>query len=376
MKKTNKQWVLGAALVAALAAVPVHADEQSIPAGVPEEGELSTDSGSNGLCETTAGGDDVQLVPVGSAAPNRPAIRCGGDGVVGTTAAGDDVQLRPVGSYCGGGNVPIIDTGANGIPETAPGSGDNLIGGITVGVAPSDTPCVSTGPDGISNSTAAGDDAQQIANGSGNADQAVVLCGDDLIPSTTANNMNPSGDDTQEIPVSTSPTCSNANDVVVRSGPTNSVSDTRAEGAELILKVGKAVKATIAAGETSVTRPLKIQVTNQEFGASSPATRSYRLEADDGSCPDGTLRFLDADPATDGLQDVGTIVLGGSAKPRLSATFFADAVRTVSTRVPQRCEATITVIAIDTDPEQDDARQRRNNTITVDFEVLDRNDTP
>src|SRR5437868_4788742 len=112
------------------------ADEQSIPPGVPEEGELSADSGPDGICNTAATGDDVQLVAVGSVQPNLAFINCGGDGVVGSTATGDDVQLRPLGSFCGASGVPILTTGPNGIPETTAGAGDNLIAGFTVGVAP------------------------------------------------------------------------------------------------------------------------------------------------------------------------------------------------------------------------------------------------
>lgn len=363
-----------AAFLVALAAWPVFADEQSIPAGGPEEGELAVDSGADGVCASTAAGDDVQLTPVGAAAPRRPEIECGADGIVGSTAGGDDTQLRAPGSYCGAADVPVIDTGADGIANTVLAGDDAYAAGVVFGAAVPNTPCVGTGPDGIASSTAIAFDTQVTAVGFGNASRPVVTCGDDLIPSTTANNANPLGDDTQEIPVSLTPTCGAASDVVVRSGPTSSIADTRAEGPELVLRAMKPVKVSIARGRASASKSFRLQVYNQEFGAAAPASRQFRIEADDGSCPDGTVTLVDADPKTEGLQLTGSVELGRSATASLLATFPGERVRTVSSRIPFRCNANITVLAVDTAPEEDDARVRRNNTTSIGFEVYDGND--
>lgn len=350
------------------------ADEQAIPAGVPQEGELAINTGPDGICNSTALAGDVQLATVGSGPSDLGEIGCGPDGLVGSTAVADDVQLRPVGSFCGGANVPVISTGPDGIANTALGGDDIYLPGMVMGAAPANTACVGTGSDGLSSSTVAGDDVQVIASGLGNPGQAVILCGDDLIPSTTANNANSGGDDTQEIPVSGLPTCGSANDVVVRSGPLNSISDTRAEGPELVLKAAKPVKIVIGSGKDSAEKDLKLQVYNQEFGA--VPSRSFQVNADDGNCPDGTLTHVDADYTTDGDQAVGVIDLSGSAKVSMTAIFTKDRVRTVSNRIPFRCEADITVVATDTDPEEDDARVRRNNSTKITFEVYDYNDLP
>ncbi len=349
-----------------------YADEQAIPPGMPEEGELSVNSGPDGICNTTASGDDTQVTPVGSAVANQPEIGCGPNLIVETAVLGDDVQLRPLSSTCANANVPVVDTGANGFAGSTAGGDDIYLPGMVLGTPPANTPCVGTGPDGLSGSVAAGDDVQEIAVGLGAPGQAVVLCGDDLIPSTTANNAVPGGDDTQVTMVSALPTCATPNDVVVASGPSNSISQTRAEGAELVLRAAKPLKVTIRSGDLSGSKDVKLQVYNQEFGAA--ASRFFRVNADDGNCPDGTLTLVDADPSADGLQLEAEVDQGGSGRLTMVATFHRDRVRSVSTRIPFRCEADITVVASDTNPEEDDARVRRNNSTKVTFEVFDYND--
>jgi hypothetical protein len=363
------------AFVLALALSPdVRADEQAIPPGIPKEGELAADTGPDGLCNSTAAGDDVQLAPVGGGTPNLAEIGCGPDGVVGSSAVGDDVQLRPLGSFCGTANVPVIDTGADGVANSLPGGDDIFLPGMVSGTAPANTACVGTGPNGLSGTAVAGDDVQILAVGLGAAGAAVVHCGDDLIPETTANNANPGGDDVQVIPVAFVPTCASANDVVVSSGPTNSISDTRSEGPELVIRAGKPVKVVIPSGRSAGTKSLKLQVYNFEFGA-TPA-RSFEIRADDANCPDGTLTLVDADYETPGLQTTGSVDNGRSVKVSMEAVFLPDRVRTVSTKIPFRCEADITVVATDTLPEEDDARVRRNNSTRITFEVYDYNDLP
>jgi hypothetical protein len=363
------------AFILALTLSPeVRADEQAIPPGIPKEGELAADTGPDGLCNSTAGGDDVQIAPVGGGTPLLPEIGCGPDGVVGSSAAGDDTQLRPLGSFCGTANVPVIDTGADGVANSVLGGDDIYLPGMVSGTAPANTACVGTGADGISGTTVVGDDVQILAAGFGDPGEAVVLCGDDLIPETTANNANVSGDDVQAIPVAFVPTCATANDVVVTSGPTNSISDTRSEGPELVLRAGKPVKIVIPSGRTVGTKSLKLQVYNLEFNETLP--RSFEIHADDGNCPDGTLTLVDADYETPGLQTTGSVDNGRSVKVSMEASFLPDRVRSVSTKIPFRCEADITVVASDTFPEEDDARVRRNNSTKINFEVYDYNDLP
>src|SRR5690242_4270556 len=98
-------------LLLLLASADAFADEQAIPPGVPKEGELSVDTGPNGLCDSAAGGDDTQLAAVGAGTPNLLEIACGPNLIVDSTASGDDVQLRPALSYCANASVPVIGTG-------------------------------------------------------------------------------------------------------------------------------------------------------------------------------------------------------------------------------------------------------------------------
>jgi hypothetical protein len=371
---SRRRFALRVAFLVSLAAsADVRADEQSIPPGVAREGELTVNSGPDGLCNSAAAGDDVQLAPVGGGAANTPAIGCGADGLVQSTAAGDDVQLRPLLGLCASANVPVIDSGADGIVNSAPAGDDAYLAGMAMGAGLANGPCVGTGPNALGNSLAAGDDVQELGVGLGNSNAPVVICGDDLIPSTTANNAG-AGDDVQVIPVSALPTCVAANDVVVSSGPTDSISSTRAEGPEFVIRAAKPVKITIRSGESSGSKSVKLQMYNQEFGAVT--LRDVAVLADDGNCPDGTLSLVDASSKEDGLDYAAAIDAGGSAKITMLATFHADRVRTVSTKIPFRCEADITAVGLDTQPEEDDARVRRNNSTKVTFEVFDYNDLP
>jgi len=66
-------------------------------------------TGANGICSTTAAGNDTQTIPVNQGKANQTCITDNGDGLQ-TTKAGDDVLV---------GNT--INTGANGICQTAVG---------------------------------------------------------------------------------------------------------------------------------------------------------------------------------------------------------------------------------------------------------------
>jgi cysteine-rich repeat protein len=154
----------------------------------------------NGICDDITpallGGDDVLLVPPGKSDPYQPEIRAGGNGVIDSVPASDDtlsavicpggdniLQSIPSGDdliatsairlcqLCAGG--ACIIPGANGVLET------------TVDPADVAVPFVSTGTDGIAQTTAAGDDAQQVAVGKGSPDTVCVDAGLNHIVDTT-----------------------------------------------------------------------------------------------------------------------------------------------------------------------------------------------
>lgn len=56
-------------------------------------GEVTT--GADGICDTAASGDDVQVIPVGQGEPDTVAIFPGSDGVLQSTAGGDDEVAGP-----------------------------------------------------------------------------------------------------------------------------------------------------------------------------------------------------------------------------------------------------------------------------------------
>src|SRR5262245_49300819 len=102
--------VVLATVVVAVSTVPVaRADRQRIAPGTALQSEVVVDSGGNGICETTAAGDDIQAAQVGLGTPNEDAIRCGIDQLVSTVAAGDDTQLLPLNAECQNRNTVIVD---------------------------------------------------------------------------------------------------------------------------------------------------------------------------------------------------------------------------------------------------------------------------
>lgn len=106
------------------------------------------DTGTDGLCNTTAAGDDIQLVPVGQGAPDMLAIEPGPDGVLDSTAAIDDITI---GNY--------IYTGPNGVCDTLKANDDVQVIAQTKG-APN-MPAIDPGADGINDTTkASGDDTE------------------------------------------------------------------------------------------------------------------------------------------------------------------------------------------------------------------------
>ncbi|MGE3164437.1 MAG: hypothetical protein AB7O52_06005 [Planctomycetota bacterium] len=148
----------------------------------PTIGAQSTDTGANGLCETTAGGDDVQLVPVGQGCPGAVGIDVGADGRSQSPPMGDDVLLIALGQ--GAPNCLAIGVGPNGVRDTAPGGDDNPTPGG-----------VFTGPNGVCQTVAAGDDVQLVALNAGAPFHASVSTGPNGISETATG-----GDDTLLIP--------------------------------------------------------------------------------------------------------------------------------------------------------------------------------
>src|SRR5262249_3362313 len=140
-----RSWVWWRSGLAILVLTTVaRADRQVIAPGTGPQDAVVVDSGTNGVCETSARGDDLQATPVGQGAPFQGEIRCGPDKIANTSAAGDDTQLVPVGSACDSGGQNIIDTGADGVANTT-AAGDDVQAG-PVGRAAPHAPCVETRP--------------------------------------------------------------------------------------------------------------------------------------------------------------------------------------------------------------------------------------
>ena len=352
-------------------AVPALADVQRIAPGTGLQNAVVVDTGANGVCETTAANGDLQAANVGGGASNRPALRCGPNRNVDSAAQGDDVQLVAVGGVCRNANTTIIDTGANGIPETVPVGDDTFVPGIALGVPPANQPCVIAGADGVAQTAApAGDDQQLIPVGHAQANTEVVRCGPNHIAETTANNAS-AGDDVQLLPLGAACT---TNQAIIDTGA-DGIASTRAQGPDLRLELVKPVKLTVTAKKPSASKVLKFVVRNVEFNASpAPAARGFRIRATGGSCPGGTVSQIDADPRTGGLQAVGTVGLGKTAKASLVATIRLENVTTVDKKNPFRCTFDVSVISVDTDPDVDDGANDETNTVPVVLEVLDKSD--
>ncbi len=176
----------------------IEGDEHVFPVGYGNPGSPSIDAGGNGLCNTGAAGDDVQVIPLGQGEPGSMTITDGGDGIdpnttitgddyalsnvvwsgpdgiAQSTAGGNDVQVIPVGQ--GAPNAVCVNTGPNGISDSSAvgddvqrvpvGNGEPFVIGITAGpngtldalpwgddtiVGPPQGPAITTGPNGIVN---------------------------------------------------------------------------------------------------------------------------------------------------------------------------------------------------------------------------------
>jgi len=108
-------------------------------------------------------------------------ILTGADGICESEAACDDVQVIPVGQ--GVANAICITAGADNTCETLAATNDDVLG-----AAPN---CVNAGPDGICDTTAAATDVQAIPGDQGQPDQLCVDVGPNGLLDTVS-----AGDDT------------------------------------------------------------------------------------------------------------------------------------------------------------------------------------
>jgi hypothetical protein len=358
-------------LLTAFLPVVSSADQQQIAPGTGLQSSTVISTGPDGFCNTPAAVGDIAAADFGGGTRNRTEVRCGPNKIVDTAAAGDDVQLIALGAACKNANAAVVDTGADGIADTPLAGDDTSASGMALGFPPSNTPCVIAGGDGIAQTTPPlGDDNQVLAAGLAQANQDVVLCGPNGVADTHANNVNPLGDDVQVIPVGNACT---PNQTVVDSGA-NGIADTRAEGPDLTLSVVRPVKITIPKGQSFATKTVKVTISNVEFGVSAPPSRMYKLTSTSGSCPGGTVTELDADALTPGLQATAAVGLNGHMKASLKATAHLEDITSFSIRIPFRCTFNVTVVALDTAPDEDDGANPENNSTTVDLEISDKND--
>lgn len=98
------------ALVLALAATMIssaRADQQLIAPGTGgSQNAVVVDTGADGLCETVAAGDDIQVATIGQGTPFQNEVRCGPNLIADTAAVADDTQLVAVGASCKTANRP------------------------------------------------------------------------------------------------------------------------------------------------------------------------------------------------------------------------------------------------------------------------------
>lgn len=112
-------------------------DVQWIPVGQGDPLTTIITAGANGTLETIPGADDFVV----SFPPNSPYIVSGLDGIANSTAAGDDVQVIPFGQ--GQPNSVVIGPGADGLLSTIPEEDDAVDGTV-----------IRSGNDGIANTGA------------------------------------------------------------------------------------------------------------------------------------------------------------------------------------------------------------------------------
>jgi len=153
-------------------------DVQEIPVGNGKPNTDAVNTGSNGVCNTAALGDDVQIIPVGQGEPNQIAITAGADMILDTNVvAGDDVKIdrmittgadgicntiadvndiQIISVNQGKPDIICINTGANGVCNTGANGDDEQI--IPLNQGKPNEICVSAGANGFRDSVPGGDD--------------------------------------------------------------------------------------------------------------------------------------------------------------------------------------------------------------------------
>jgi hypothetical protein len=367
--------ILVAIVFVVISTVPVaRADRQRIAPGTALQSEVVVDTGLNGICETAAGGDDLQAAAVGLGTPGEDEIRCGLDQVVGTIAAGDDTQLIPFNGECQNPSTIVVDTGPDGIANTTPGGDD--ASDVPVGKAPANTACVLTGSNGIADTAdpLAGDDVRLVPVGTALPNAVVVRCGPNHVAETHANNFNPAGDDIQLMQPGAE--CQFTITPVVDAGA-NGVADTRAEGSDFLLRVlqhSTPVELTLKKKKGVLSKLVKVAMANIEYGATAPQARTAFLVVRDNDCPRGTVSAVDANSKLDGLQPSVDIPIGKQVKGSFLVTFGLEDVTSVDKKVPFRCDVTVQVQTLGTGSAGDDAANPASTEGRVTFEVLDQGD--
>ena len=366
--------VLLATVVVAISTVPVaRADRQRIAPGTALQSEIVVHTGANGVCETPAGGDDLQAAAVGLGTPGEDEIRCGQDQIVSTIAAGDDTQLVPLNGECQNRNTVIIDTGADGIANTTAAGDDASL--LPVGTAAPETACVLTGANGIADTAdpVGGDDVRLVPVGTALPNAVVVRCGVNELAETRANNVNTAGDDVQLIQPGAG--CPLANSPVVDSGA-NGIADTRAEGSDLLLRVKQQTPLSlkIKRKKGTVSKTVKVAMTNVEFGSTAPQARTALLVVRDNDCPRGTVSGVDANTAVAGPQQSADIPVNKQVKGSFVVTFGLEDVTSVDKKNPFRCDVRVEAQSLDTAPVGDDAANPASTEARVAIEVVDEGD--
>ncbi len=102
-------------------------------------------TGANGICNTAAAGDDVQVIAQNQGEPNTTVITPGNNSTLDTTAGGDDQVV---------GNT--ITSGADGIANTTAQADDVQV--IVVGNGEANSVCITRGANDKGDSTPGGDD--------------------------------------------------------------------------------------------------------------------------------------------------------------------------------------------------------------------------
>jgi len=113
--------------------------------------QTSINSGPDGVADTTAIEDDVQIIAVGYGEPNQTAITAGQNGVLNTQPSGDDIIKDST-----------IITGPNGICNTTASGDDVQV--IPVGQGKPYTITVTAGADNFLHASKSGDDELDLAN--------------------------------------------------------------------------------------------------------------------------------------------------------------------------------------------------------------------